>query len=138
MVTSVLVPFDGTDEATGALKHALSTYPNAAITVLYVAGSPTPMMGEAVGLAVEDDTQEAVSAAAKEVFESARTRAEAAGVEIETAVDAGKPGPSIVDHAAAYDHVVVGEHGGSLAETFLTGNVTKHVVRNSPVPVTVV
>lgn len=136
MITEVLVPFDGSEEATRALKHALNNHEE--ITVLYVAGSASAMMGKAVGIAVQDDAREAAAEEATELFESAQTLADAAGKEIETTVRMGKPGASIVDQAKEYDLVVVGCHSGGLKETFLTGNVTKHVVRESPVPVTVV
>lgn len=138
MPKSVLVPFDDSDEAIGALDHALSTHGDADITVLYVAGGASPMMGNAVGIAVQDDAQEAAMEEAKEVFESAQEHAATAGVDIGTAVAMGKPGDSIIDHAEGYGLVVLGSHSGGLAETFLTGNVTKQVVRDSPVPVTVV
>jgi nucleotide-binding universal stress UspA family protein len=138
MPKTVLVPFDGSDEATRALKHALSSHGDAEITVLYVAGGASPMMGEAVGIALQDDAQEAATEQGSEVFESARKHAAEAGVDIETRVAVGKPAKSIVEHADEYDLVVLGSHSGGLKETFLTGNVTKHVVRDSPVPVTVV
>jgi len=138
MPKTVLVPFDGSDEATRALKHALSSHEDAEITVLYVAGAASPMMGDAVGIALQDDARQAATEEASEVFESARRHATDAGVDIDTTVAVGKPGKSIVDHADEYDLVVLGSHSGGLKETFLTGNVTKHVVRESPVPVTVV
>jgi nucleotide-binding universal stress UspA family protein len=40
--------------------------------------------------------------------------------------------------AEGYDTVVVGSHGGSLADRLFVGNVTEKVFRRSPVPVTVV
>jgi len=138
MAKSVLVPFDGSDEATRALKHALSSHEDAEITVLYVAGGASPMMGEAVGIALQENAREAATEEASEVFESARKHAADAGIDIDTTVAVGKPGKSIVDHADEYDLVALGSHSGGLKETFLTGNVTKHVVRESPVPVTVV
>ena len=138
MISTVLVPIDGSEQATQALEYALSVHGDASITALYVAGEASPMMGEAMGIAIESDTHEAASEEGQAVFEEARELAAAAGVEVETAVGVGKPGKTIVDAADEFDLVVIGRHSGGLKETLLSGNVTKHVVRESPIPVTVV
>jgi nucleotide-binding universal stress UspA family protein len=138
MISKVLVPIDGSPEATAALEYALAVHGDAEITVLYVAGEASPMMGEAMGIAIDSDTQAAASEEGEEVFEAARELAAEAGVGIETAVGVGKPGDVIVKHAGNYDLIVVGSHSGSFTETLLSGNVTKQVVRGSSVPVTVV
>ena len=138
MINRVLLPIDDSEQAEAALEYALSVHGDAEITVLYVAGEASPMMGEAMGIAIEDDTTEAASEQGKAVFERARAIAAEAGVKIETAVSVGTPGNAIVDHADEFDLVVIGTHSGGLKETLLSGNVTKKVVRGSPVPVTVV
>lgn len=138
MISQVLVPIDDSPPARDALEYALAVHGDAALTVLYVAGEASPMMAEAMGMAIESDTQEAVSEQAKDVFEVAHELADEAGVDIETAVAVGKPGDTIVDHARNFDLVVLGSHSGGFTETLLSGNVTKQVVRGSPVPVTVV
>jgi len=138
MINKVLVPIDGSSPATAALEYALAVHGDAALTVLYVAGEASPMMGEAMGIAIEDNTQGPVSDQSREVFAEAHELASEAGIDITTAVAAGKPGDAIVDYASEFDLVVVGSHSGSFAETLLSGNVTKQVVRGSPVPVTVV
>jgi len=138
MVSTVLVPIGGSAEATKALEYALSVHDDASITVLYVAGEASPMMGEAMGIAIENDTKEAASEEATEVFDEARKLAEGSNVTLDTTVSVGKPGKAIVKHADNFDLVVIGQHSGGLKETLLTGNVTKYVVRESPVPVTVV
>lgn len=138
MINTVLVPIDGSPESTEALEYALTVHDDASIAVLYVAGEASPMMGEAMGIAIENDTKEAASDEAQEVFEAAHKLADEAGREVETAIGVGKPGKTIVDSADGFDLVVIGRHSGGLKETLLTGNVTKKVVRESPVPVTVV
>ena len=138
MIDEVLVPMDDSDAARAALEYALAAHEDAAIIVLYVAGEASPMMGEAMTIAIEDDTQEAASEHGREVFEDALALAGEAGVEIDTEVAVGSPGETIVRYAGEFDLVVLGRHTGGLRETLLSGNVTKHVVRNSPVPVTVV
>ena len=99
MVDRVLVPMDGSEMSVRALEYALDVHDDAEITVLYVAGEPSPMMGQALRLALETDVQRAAEELAEEVFEAARERAAAHGVEIETEVALGNPARQIVDRA---------------------------------------
>lgn len=138
MVDRVLVPMDGSEMATRALEYALDVHPDTEITVLYVAGEPSPMMGKALRLALETDVSEAAEEVAGEVFEEARELAAARGVELETEVALGSPARQIVARAGEYDAVVIGSHGGSLRDTLLMGNVARTVSSRAPVPVTVV
>jgi len=55
-----------------------------------------------------------------------------------SAVAVGSPARAILNRVDDYDAVVVGSHGGSLADRLLVGNVAQSVFRRSPVPVTVV
>ena len=139
MVNRVLVAMDSSEMATRALEYALDVYGgDAELTVLFVAGQPTPMMGRALGLALEDDIEEAAEDLAEAVFEPARDLAREHGVEIQTTVDVGNPGRVIVERAEDYDTVVVGSHGGSLQDRLFVGNVAEEVFQHSPVPVTIV
>jgi nucleotide-binding universal stress UspA family protein len=138
MVSRVLVPMDDSKMAERALEYALEAHPDAEITVLHVVGEPSPMMGKAMGLALEEDLEEAAEEHASAVLDRARERARASGTEIETEVAWGNPAKAIVDRAENFDTVVVGSHGGSLAERLFVGNVAQRVFRHSPVPVTVV
>ena len=138
MVERVLVPVDGSEMAEHALRHALETHPDAAITALHIVGVPSPMMGDAVRLALESDLEDAAAEHAEEVLEGARETGRSHGVTLETDVAWGNPAKAIVDRAAAFDAVVIGSHSGSLADRLFVGNVAQKVVRHSPVPVTVV
>jgi len=138
MGARILVPMDGSEMATRALEHALKVYPDAEITVLHVVGSPSPMMGKAMGLAMEDDLEEAAEEHATEIFERAREIAESHDADIETNVAWGSPAKAIVKRADSFDSVVLGSHGGSMADRLFVGNVAQTVFRRSPVPVTVV
>ena len=51
MVSRILVPRDASEHA----GQALEQYPEADVTVLHVVGVPSMMMGEATGLALDDD-----------------------------------------------------------------------------------
>lgn len=138
MTERVLVPIDGSEMAERALEYALETHPGAEITVLHIAGGPSPMMGDNTGLALETDIEEAVEERATEIFDRAHEIADPHGIDLETDVAWGSPAKVIVDRAEGFDTVVVGSHSGSLADRLFVGNVAQKVVRHSPVPVTVV
>ena len=138
MISRVLVPMDGSEMAEHALEFALDNYPAAEVTVLTVVGEPSGMMGDAVGLALEDDFEEAANERAKEVHDRARELAAEYDADIDTVVAVGRPARAILNRAEDYDTVVIGSHGGSLADRLFVGNVAERVFRRSPVPVTTV
>jgi len=129
---------DDSEMAEHALEYALKAHPDAEITVLHIVGEPSPMMGKAMGLALEDDLEEAADEHASQVLERAREIAQTHEREIKTDVAWGSPAKAIINRAAEFETVVVGSHGGSLAERLIVGNVAQKVFRRSPVPVTVV
>ena len=138
MITRVLVPLDGSEMSLRALRYALDNHPDAEITALHVAGEPSPMMGQALRLALEEDIEQAVDELAEEIFEPARELAAEYDTEIDTAVGVGSPARVIVNRAEEYDAVVLGTHGGNLQSRLFVGNVADRVFKRSPVPVTVV
>lgn len=138
MTRRVLVPVDGSELATRALEYALDVHGDDDITLLYVAGEASPMMGSATSLALEENVDEAIAEEAAEVFDPARELAAEAGVEVALEVGLGKPASVIVEHAENHDVVVLGSHSSTLRERLFVGNVATKVVRNAPVPVTVV
>lgn len=141
MVDRILVPMDDSEFAEQALEYALENFAGAAITVLHVVGVPSPMMGQAAGLALADDLEEAAADRAEPVFERAREVAADANQDIETAVGVGHPARAIIDASEDYDTVVLGAHGADWKEQgrrFLVGNVAKTVSERAPVPVVIV
>lgn len=138
MVSRVLVAMDGSEMSTRALEYTLDVHSDADITVLYVAGEPSPMMGKALGLALQENVREAAEELAEDVFATARERAAENGVEVDTVVRLGNPARQIVDLAEGFDAVVVGSHGGDLRSTLFMGNVARTVSSRAPVPVTIV
>lgn len=138
MISRVLVPMDDSEMAERALRYALEAHPDADVTVLHVVGGPSSMMGDAATLALADDPEEAAREHASEPLERAREIAAETDRDISTAVKAGSPAPTITEAASEFDAVVLGSHSGGLAERLLVGNVAETVVRQSPVPVTVV
>ncbi|PSQ15849.1 universal stress protein [Halobacteriales archaeon QS_8_69_26] len=121
-----------------ALEHALENFPEAEITVLHVVGEPSPMWGAATGLALADDLEEAAQERAAVVFDRARELAADHDREVTTEFRLGQPARAILNRADDYDTVVVGSHGGSLADRLFVGDIAATVFRRSPVPVTVV
>ena len=138
MIDRVLVAMDDSELGERALEYAIEAFPDAEITVIHVVGEPSGMLGEAAGIALADDIEEAAEERAEAVFDRAREIADEHAVEIDTTVEMGRPARAIVRRAEAFDTVVVGSHGGSLADRLFVGDVAKTVFRRSPVPVTVV
>lgn len=124
--------------ATRALAYALDVHDDAQVTVLHVVGEPTGMMGEAARVALDDDPMALAEELSEPVFATAREIAIGHGAEVRTTVGLGNPAREVVDRAADYDAVVLGSHGGSLADRIFTGDVAERVVEHAPVPVTVV
>lgn len=129
---------DDSEMAQEALEYALENHPDADITVLHVVGEPSPMWGEATRLALEDDLEEAAEDLAEAVFIPARELAAEYDVEIDTEVRLGTPVRAILNRAEDFDVIVIGSHGGSVADRLFVGNVAQKVFRRSPVPVVVV
>jgi len=137
MIERILVPMDDSEMAQRALAYALENHPDAEITVLHVVGGPSPLGGAATALALSDDVEAAAEERAEEVFDDARERAAEYDVEITTEVQLGHPVRAILNRADDFDAVVLGTHGGSLADRLVAGNVSQKVFRNSPVPVVI-
>ncbi|WP_232701818.1 universal stress protein [Halobacterium wangiae] len=138
MVSRVLVPMDGSEMAEHALEYALDEFPDAELTVLTVVGQPTAFWAEATALALEDDIVQAAEERAEPVLARAREIAADYDTEIATEVRVGHPSRAIVNMASDFETVVVGSHGGSMADRLIVGNVAETVFRQSPSPVVVV
>ena len=141
MASRILVAMDDSEQAGQALEYALNNFPDADISVLHVVGVPSSMMGEATGLALADDIEEAAAERAEPVFERAREIATERDREIDTIVGIGHPARNIIDRAENYNTIVLGAHGADrsrLTRRFLVGNVAETVSKRAPVPVTLV
>lgn len=138
MLERVLVPMDDSELSERALRYALDVHPDADVTVLHVVGEPSGMMGAATGIALSDDREETVRELAADVLDRAREIAAEYDTTVDAEIEVGSPARRILDRAEAFDAIVLGTHGGSLADRLLVGNVAQSVFRHSPVPVTVV
>ncbi|MFB6103005.1 MAG: universal stress protein [Haloplanus sp.] len=141
MTKRLLVPMDGSDPADAALDFVLDEYPDADITILSVV-DPTDVGYGSIEAAPTtfEHLQEAAKKRTERVLESARTRAEEHGVDVETETVVGMPSRAIVEWAENndVDGIVIGSHGREGVTRVLLGSVAEAVVRRSPVPVTVV
>jgi len=138
MIERILIPMDGSEMSEQALEYALENHPDASITVLYVAGEPSPMMGKAMRIAMGTDINEAAQEVAEEILSPAREIAADYDAEIDTAIGLGNPARQILNRAGDYDAVMMGSHGGELRSSLLMGNVASKVSSRAPVPVTLV
>lgn len=138
MLDRVLVPMDDSELSEEALKFALEAHPDAEITVFHVVGEPSPMMGESIGLALEEDFERAGEKLAEQVLDRARAVATEYDVEIRTEIGYGRPSRAIIKQARDFDAVIIGSHGGSMLDRLFVGNVAQTVFRRCPTPVTVV
>jgi len=141
MLSRILVPMDDSDPAGNALAYALDNFPEADVTVLHVVGVPSMLMGEAVGLALEEDIAEAAEKRAEPVLSRAREIAADRDRDIDTVVGVGHPARNVLDRAETYDTVVLGSHGADWSRAsrrFLVGNGAETVLKRATVPVTIV
>lgn len=138
MGSHVLVAMDGSEMAEHALRYALEVHGGADVTVLTVVGEPSAMFGKATAIALAEDPERSMKDYARPVLERAREIAAEYDVEVDTRIGNGHPARVILNQADEFDTVVVGSHGGTLADRLFVGNVAQKIVRQSPVPVTVV
>lgn len=131
---TVLVPYDGSEQAQFALDAAADKFPDRTLVLLHVL-EPYADHTEAGGHGSEqtdrarDDAQELLDEAVDAVEGTA-----------ETAIRYGRPVHEIIRYIEEnpVDRVVIGSHGREGAERLLLGSVAETVVRRSSVPVTVV
>ncbi|CDK40682.1 uspA domain protein [Halorubrum sp. AJ67] len=121
-----------------AVRYALEAHPDTEITVLHVVGEPSPMMGKAMSLALEDDIEQAAEEHVSAVLECAHDIADQFDTEITTDVAWGTPAKVTINRAEVFDTVIISSHRGTLADRLFVENVAQKVFRRSPVPVTVV
>ena len=137
----ILVPFDGSPLARRALERALTAHPEATITVLYVI-DPVYVVYEAEsrGLPEAEGWHDRMEAQADDLCTEAEALAEKRDCTITTEVVTGKPAREILAFAEAndIDHIIMGSHGRSGVSRLVLGSVAETVMRQSPMPVTIV
>ena len=137
----LLVPYDGSPLSERALERAATTHPTDAITVLYVIDPVLAIYeAEIEGLEAAKSWHDRMQDRANRLCDDATEQAAAHDCDISTAVEIGDPGREILNYVDAHDvdHVVMGSHGRSGISRLILGSVAERVMRQSPVPVTVV
>lgn len=156
----ILVPLDGSELASAVLPFALemARCTGAAVTLLQsvhepeletaeahtmlaLGGAATTTPGESTRLSdnlamqIERETEPAQSNlnAAADAFR-------AAGIQVETVVEVGRPAETILDAAASSgaDMIAMATHGRSGIRRFLIGSIADRVVQHADVPVLLV
>lgn len=144
MTKRILVAYDGTPQADSALEFTIDEWGEHDITLLYVINPVEAGYSASVGIpSGGEEWYQQAKADAEELFEEARTEYDA---DLGSRTAVGKPPQAIVDVASAeledveepFDHLVIGSHGRTGVSRMLLGSVAEKVVRESPIPVTVV
>ncbi|WP_144799222.1 universal stress protein [Halorubrum depositum] len=141
MPDDVLVAFDGSPLAERALAYALETFPDAAVTAMYVIDPVDSVIDvEAGGLPVAEEWYDDARERAAEVLTTATDLAAERDSVLDTVAEVGKPARAILDYADGHgvDQIVMGSHGRSGIDRALLGSVAETVTRRARIPVTIV
>lgn len=135
----ILLPIDGSEQATAALRYALEMFPDGTHIVFHALSLSFDRPRSAIQGTYLEDVVADREARAEEIFESANAVADNLGATIETETADGKPARSIIEYVEATDcdQIVMGSHGRSLTAR-LMGSVAERVVRRTPRTVTLV
>lgn len=137
MAKRILVPTDGSPQSTDALEFAAEEWPDATLVLVNVIDPVEAGYSAGRVPSTGEEWYETAKERAEEYFESARERVDN---EIEARTEVGRPASTLVAAAEEddVDMVVIGSHGRKGISRILLGSVAEHVIRESPVPVTVV
>ncbi|MFB6354248.1 MAG: universal stress protein [Halobacteriales archaeon] len=141
MSDRILVAYDESPQSRAALEHALSTYPEAEVTVLHVTDPREWIYPDELGGGYyADEAFERAQETAEDLLADAEALARDRGREVSTAGATGRPANTIVEYAEEHDvdHIVMGSHGRTGFSRILLGSVAESVVRRSPVSVTII
>ena len=141
MPTHVLVAFDGSPLAERALRYAVNTFPDAAITSMYVINPVDSVFDvEAGGLPVAENWYDSAQERASRIHTTATDIAAELGADIDTVTETGKPATTILEYVDEndVDQIVLGSHGRSGIDRAFLGSVAETVTRRAQIPVTVV
>ncbi|PSQ42614.1 universal stress protein UspA [Halobacteriales archaeon SW_7_68_16] len=137
----VLIGYDDSPQADAALAFAVERFGGENLVALTVIDPVEAGYASGIGLpSTSEQWYDEARETARDELAAARDRAAEAGVELDTAVEVGRPARTIVTYAEEHDvdHVVLGSHGRSGVSRILLGSVAESVLRRSPVRVTVI
>lgn len=141
MGEKILVPYDGSPLSQRALERAIAKHPDDQITVLYVID---PMLAvyeaEAKGLPAASTWYDRMTERADEICAEAIDRAGEHDCEITSVTENGRPARTILEYAGDndIDHIIMGSHGREGVSRLILGSVAEGVMRQAPIPVTIV
>lgn len=141
MTTTILVAFDESPQSVAALRHALETYDDATIRVLYV-NDPWEWAGaEGINdIFFAEDAFELSKDVASDVITAADKIAREYDREITAETEIGGTAETIVSYAEDHDidHLILGSHGRRGLTRFFLGSVAHYVAKRSPTSVTLI
>lgn len=139
MYETILVPTDGSEQASAAIPHALDLAEKYSATV-HALCVVDRAAAHQLGPTRAESTLEAMAERAEEVTREIAERAEEAGVDCVPAVENGAPDDVILKYVDEHgvDLVVIGGRKRSAAGKLLFGSVTQSVALHADVPVTIV
>lgn len=139
---------DETPASTEAIRYAGSTFPDADLLILHVAGvAPRPItkvLGDHLNGIAESTDEEFIAEPSREraaeIFENAKavlSELQFTGT-LETELTVGSPARTILQRATEVDGIVMGTGRRSGTARMLAGSVAETVVQEAEIPVTVV
>jgi nucleotide-binding universal stress UspA family protein len=137
--TRILIPTDGSDVVTPAIKTALdiaTTY-DATLHALFIVDPPSSVSSAGDGFTALDNLLDELDDEGHSATAAIADQATARGIETTTAVRRGNPHDDILSYAEAneIDLIVMGTHGRTGVKRALLGSVTEDVVRHAEIPV---
>ncbi|GAA0251980.1 universal stress protein [Haladaptatus pallidirubidus] len=126
MTRRLLIAVDDSEPARKAVEHVFELFPEDTVVALHV----TDPLGESYGERNDSD----------EIFDWVRETADEYGAAVETVTESGDTAETVVQFAEEndIDQLFVGSHGRAGVSRILLGSVAETVVRDSPVPITVI
>ncbi len=140
----VLLPVDDEEHARQGCDLATELFPRGSFLLVHVI-NPANAAGyspEPGAPGVAEEWYEREETETEELFErlSAHIEQRDDDATVEHSIEVGQPAQTVLERIeqGEIDHVVMGSHGREGISRLLLGSVAETVVRNSPVPVTVV
>ena len=137
----ILVCVDGSESALDAVRHALHLHREGLQASFVLATVQEPTFVYEMILAPDAEVLERVTGAVGgRALKAAEALLEAAGVPFEREIGTGDPALTLLDVAARHRcaAIIMGARGMGALRSALLGSVSQEVLRDSPLPVTIV
>ncbi len=138
----VLVPFDSSDNATRALRHAIGLAKQNPSIELHIVNAHEPpiVYGEIAVYLPEEKARELQRRRSEDILKPAAELAKAAGVKFSTEILIGEVGGAIARYAQEHgcDAIVMGTRGMGAVGNLVLGSIATKVIHLTKLPVTLV